>query len=347
MRAWIVMTALPPTRGHLALIRFAERVSDGAEVVVCTQPGEPYVEERVAALRAACRHWSVRIHHLHRTIQQEPDGDQDTSFWKMWREVLCSYGLVAGDAIVASEEYGAQLARVTDCIFMSYDLERSIVPTKATAVRQDPATHIAEVVREFQPHLRRRVTLFGAESVGKTTMTRLLASRLGGHQVFEWARPYLECAQVGSEVTLPKMTRIWRGQLALQEGDYFDKPFIFQDTDLFSTLGYWQLWNPATVPSALVADAVRTRSDLYLVLASNIPFEPDLLRYGGETRETPDSYWIELCRHFNLPYQVITSSELSARLAEAVAAVESDYCESVASLVGFRREGAEYEGASQ
>jgi hypothetical protein len=41
------------------------------------------------------------------------------------------------------------------------------------------------------------------------------------------------------------MTAIWKGQLALQRQAFestVDAPFIVQDTDLFSTVGYWDNW---------------------------------------------------------------------------------------------------------
>jgi hypothetical protein len=47
-------------------------------------------------------------------------------------------------------------------------------PAKATRLRQEPLEHFTDTLAEFQPYLRKRVTFFGAESVGKTTATRRL-----------------------------------------------------------------------------------------------------------------------------------------------------------------------------
>lgn len=58
-------------------------------------------------------------------------------------------------------------------------------------------------------------------------------------------------------------------------------------------------------------------SDLYIVAPSNIPFEPDPLRYGGDVRELPDTYWISLLEEFSLPYVVLENSHPMLRVNEA------------------------------
>lgn len=166
------------------------------------------------------------------------------------------------------------------------------------------------------------ITLFGAESTGKTTLSKQLARTLKGDWKEEFARPYLE--QTGEDVTRASMHAIWHGQKALQEdAQKSHRQFVVQDTDLFSTVGYWQLPHVEPVigpcPDGLVADADRLRSDLYIITPSNILFEPDVLRYGGDRRESPDSYWIDLCNMYALPYVVIGASGRRRRVDEALA----------------------------
>ena len=129
----MLMTALPPTKGHLHLIQFAAALADEACIIVVSQPEEPFAFERVAALRAACP--DVRFEHIHETLPQGPDEDPD--YWMLWRNFLQSFGLQAGDAIVASEDYGFTLAAVTGAVFVPYDFDRGISPIKATPIRLD------------------------------------------------------------------------------------------------------------------------------------------------------------------------------------------------------------------
>lgn len=165
------------------------------------------------------------------------------------------------------------------------------------------------------------ITVFGAESTGKTTLSKQLAETLGGAWTEEFARPYLE--QSGEGVTNASMRAIWEGQRALQQAAHkAHHTYVVRDTDLFSTVGYWQLPHVepkiGPCPPSLIRDAKRLRSDLYVITPSNIPFEPDVLRYGGDKRESPDDYWIDLCKHYRLPYIVIGSADRQKRLNETL-----------------------------
>jgi nicotinamide riboside kinase len=194
---------------------------------------------------------------------------------------------------------------------------------------------------EFSKQLTRRVTIFGAESTGKTTLASSLASIYESNLCIEYARPYLE--NTSTEITREAMTNIWKGQKALQQASkiWEPRPFIIQDTDLFSTIGYWEFphWQNklGPVPLPLYFDAYRSTSDLYLITPSNIPFEADPLRYGGDVREGTDEYWINIAKRNRLNYRVLTSTEHSARLAEAMGYMAETFAERVAPLTKYER----------
>lgn len=324
--AYVLMTALPPTKGHLNLVEFAADLAHAeggqAYVIVTTQPDEPFATERFLAVKGAFKdNPAVVVDHLHATLEQNP---QAPLFWDMWREQMLYYGVSPGDFIVTSEPYGKTLAAVVDGVFMPYDPKRELYYTKATSIREDPAKYFGDVAPLFQPYLRQTVTVFGAESTGKTTLSKALSYAANGHWLFEWARPYLETA--GKEINLASMTAIWRGQAAIQKHGQrmLDKPWVVQDTDLFSTVGYWELpeWRAklGPVPSGLIKDAVALKSDLYLITRSNIPFEKDPLRYKSEEgiREGSDAFWIDIAEKYQLPYKVIAADDQEHRLGQAM-----------------------------
>lgn len=317
--AFVLMTAMPPTQGHADLIRFASLLpARRTAVIVNTQPGEPYVRERVYAIEdiAARIGINVHVHNIHRDLPQEPK--EAPGFWPMWAKFLTDLGYEEGDYIVASEAYGVRLAEEVKGVFIPYDIDRSLRLTKATLVREDPLERFSDIAPEFQKYLRKTVTIFGAESCGKSTITGDLAIQMNGHAVFEWARPYLET--VGAEVTEEKMATIVVGQSALQEmaRTLSGKPFIFQDTDLYSTLGYYKIMG-IPIPQAFedIIEFTIDRSDLYLIMRSNIPFEADPLRYGGDVRESTDQFWIDICEEHGLRYKVVQASDRWDRVAEA------------------------------
>ncbi len=352
-RAWVLMTALPPTTGHEDLIRFATGCARTVQVVLCTQPSEPLAGERDAALRAFAARpefcGAVRVHRIHEELPQEPADAPD--FWELWRGIMRGLGARPGDLVVASEPYGAQLASVVGGRFMPYDPDRSINPVKATRIRESTIESFSHLLAEFQPYLRKRVTIFGAESVGKTTMTNRL-DELGLAAAFpEWARPYLELDVVGPEVTAEKMHAIWQGQLAQQLAAEAittrrGRAFIAQDTDLFSTIGYWLLkgadFGVPTVPPALWADARANASDLYVVLGQDaVPFEADPLRYGVDRRESGDAFWTDLCDQAHLHWVLVDEADPVAREARVVEELRRNF----GSPLSYQRRGLEYRPA--
>lgn len=322
-RAFVLLTAMPPTTGHLQLLQFSNHLaSDGVVAILCTQPFEPFPTERADAVRRAIDRMGmshrVKLIHYRDEIEQDPNA---SGFWDMWRNMLFDFGITEDDIIVASEMYGQKLADITGTTFYPYDIDRILNPAKATSIRESLLENFQDIIPEFMPYLRTRITLFGAESTGKTTLSRQLAKRLGGQWLFEYARPYLE--HTVNEITPRSMNAIWKGQKALQEqaGALTASPFIIQDTDLYSTIGYWNFphWKETIgeCPEDLLRDASRLKSDMYIVTKSNIPFEQDPLRYGGTKREGSDEYWVGVCEKYHLPYVVLDTHSRAQRLAEA------------------------------
>lgn len=321
MHAWTLITAMPPTVGHVALMEFMSNLGVQATVVLQTQPHEPDVDNRVDAVLTEANRLNLLFLQDDETIEQNPD---TPGFQQMWIDRMRdNYGFEDGDILVTSEPYGKWLAEGLKGIWMPYDIKREIVPAKATAVRKYGSmlwyegawSLLAPAYRDIH---RKTITTFGAESTGKTTTAKALAKAWNGAFKPEWARGYLEA--VGPEVTNEKMEAIFDGQLALQKMRS-DRPFAVQDTDLFSTIGYWRMYDPeyyTTVAEYYEAIALSQKSDLYVVCSSDIPFEPDQLRYGGDKRESTDQYWIDLLEEFGLNYVIYQRNPPDYAVGEAI-----------------------------
>jgi len=130
--------------------------------------------------------------------------------------------------------------------------------------------------------LPRRICLIGPECTAKTTLALRLARELGAVYIPEFAREYAEAR--GNELSAADIEPIARGQMANEDAAR-DAERIVLDTDLISTLVYARHYY-SECPQWIADEAVRRRADLYLLMDTDIPWQPNAARdSGGEARE--------------------------------------------------------------
>lgn len=132
------------------------------------------------------------------------------------------------------------------------------------------------------PLARRRICLTGPESTGKTGLAERLARELGAPWIPEFAREYAE--RCSNQLTAADCDSIARGQIE-NESRGGDAPVVILDTDLISTVVYARHYY-GTCPPWIEAEARARRADLYLLLDTDVAWQPDAARdRGGEERE--------------------------------------------------------------
>jgi HTH-type transcriptional repressor of NAD biosynthesis genes len=338
----ILMTALVPTTGHADLIRFASHIPDSrVHVLVNGRSFEPVdTELRVNAL---AEHFATSPNVLVRglVVDDAPQNPEDMpeGFWAWWREEICSNfpEVQRWDTVVASEPYGQQVADVLGAQFLPYDIPRALNPVKGTTVRTDVLANWDQVIVEMRRHFHFNAVLFGQESVGKTTVSRQVAQRVGGTWLPEYARPYLE--EVGEELSLVKMQGVHRGQAALQSMTRHTAAtaFAVYDTDLFSTVGYYRLMG-APVPQECLDAAVSTASEVYYVMPDDIPLVPDPLRYGDGVRESETVFWTDILEEFGCQYVLVPSGSVEDKTQFIAADMKARFHQRMAAVTGFQRD---------
>jgi len=315
----VIGTFMPPSRGHEYLIEFArnfaastnDRVSGWQQVkpikiLINSRECEPINGlARFHALQS--RFPNDSVYHYTKDVPQNPSEHPD--FWNYWKELIqTTTGIQKGDIIVASEKYGVELANVLECEFIPCDVERQFHAISGTTIRHDILGHYDDIMDTMKPYFQFTTTFFGAESTGKSTCSKNTAAKMsayetvGAKRIPEWAREYLEIC--GPEVTDHRMDMIVDGQYAAQMAakKMSRTPFIIQDTDLLSTLGYYKIFCNGVYPEKVKDLFLKSKSDLYVVMPSENPFEQDILRYGGNVRESTDQFWIDLLEEFGCEY---------------------------------------------
>lgn len=132
------------------------------------------------------------------------------------------------------------------------------------------------------PHARTRICLTGPESTGKSELGTRLARELGAAYVAEYAREYAETH--GNDLTAADVEPIARGQMA-NEDRAAGAGRIVLDTDLLSTVVYARHYY-GSCPEWIEEEARRRKADLYILLDTDVPWQPDPARSAtGDDRE--------------------------------------------------------------
>jgi NadR type nicotinamide-nucleotide adenylyltransferase len=156
------------------------------------------------------------------------------------------------------------------------------------------------------PVPRGRICLTGPESTGKSELAQALAREYGAPWVPEYAREYAERCR--NELTAEDVEPIARGEIALL--DAVSAPLVFLDTDLLSTVVYARHYY-GSCPRWIEEEARRRRADLYLLLDTDVPWQPDAARdAGGEAREDLFDAFRAALDEFGTRWKIVSADRL-------------------------------------
>jgi NadR type nicotinamide-nucleotide adenylyltransferase len=307
---------MPPHMGHLYLVHFAKAHVERLAVVVEHVKGEPIP----SALRVA---WMKELAPFAEIVHLEDENPQDPSehpeFWEIWRASLERVLPFSPDFVFASEAYGGKLAEVLGARFVPVDPARSVVPIRATRIREDPFACFEHLPPPVRAYYTRRVSVFGPESTGKSTLAAHLARAFDAVLVPEHARTYLEAQ--GGRIDATDIEPIARGQLASEDVlARSSRGLLVADTDVLAT-AIWSETLFGRTPSWIEEEAATRRYDLTLLLDVDVPWVGDQVRYLPRDRRG----FFERCEralslHGRRVVVVRGGFEERARMAEAAVA---------------------------
>lgn len=332
----LLMNAQPFTVGHVHIVKYAmaymAMIQDANLTISLTyKSSDPIsIDKRLRALERDIKYIGgilepERIKVTSICVDNVQAEGDSAEFWKVWRGLVDDITAWGGENqirfyfcsdtpdIKATEEG-------LNCKVVLVDKNRTFIPVKATNIRENVYDNFSSLSPATREALSVEVVMFGAESVGKTTTAKRLQKEYGWKIVDEWARPYLE--SVGGRYPNPlDMEAIIRGQ---STSEYVAKrsvetPVTIYDTDIISTLGYLILSGIEVDEDhmrLMVKEAMEPMlSNRYYILLKqdNIPFEPDMLRYGVTERESDDDFWENLLNCLGVNYCVLdANSEVGA-----------------------------------
>jgi NadR type nicotinamide-nucleotide adenylyltransferase len=160
------------------------------------------------------------------------------------------------------------------------------------------------------------VVITGAESTGKSVLTKQLSQHFYAHFYPEYAREYLE--RSGPVYTREDVEQIARVQMEqMNEATKYQTACVFFDTWLIITKVWFEVVFgkvPAWIPEAIEKAPV----DLFLLCENDIPWVPDPLREnGGDMRQKLLEMYKTNIAEFGFNYKTITGTGVE-RLENAI-----------------------------
>lgn len=220
-------------------------------------------------------------------IALEDDSETKESTWAEWEAgrntVLEKIGSPVDVVFAGSDYRGSNIyERLYKCPVVYID-RNEMNGISSTAISEDPLiTGWDSMAPRFHQWYRKRVLIAGAESTGKTTLTKLLASHYSSQCQLEFGREVCEACH-GESMMLPSdYIRILHGHASseLHLAENMAGKVLFTDTDALATLWFARLAHfPQREQDSIEALAWATvkanRYDLILFLEPTVPFVQD------------------------------------------------------------------------
>jgi len=300
--------------GHMYLLDIARSRCDRLIVWVCDKAQQAIPGD----LRAA---W-IRELYPDASVRVVPDTlpDDDSAAWAAYTVRILGR---APDVVFSSEDYGPEYARLMGSQHVMVDRVRTHAPVSGTVVRADPLGNWQYLAPPVRAHYVRRIVLVGAESTGKTTLARALATRYGTAWVPEYGREYTERKLLRGDVgwATEEFVHIAAEQNRREdEAARHAERVLICDTDAFAT-GIWHERYIGTRSDAVARLARPHAADLYLLTGDEIPFTQDGTRDGERIRHWMHGRFLEELQGRRLPFALLAGPH-DVRMARAAALID-------------------------
>ena len=168
-----------------------------------------------------------------------------------------------------------------------------------------------------------KVVLFGPESTGKTTLAQQLALHYNSLWVPEFSREYAEKKLTHKKpLTTKDVLPIAVGQMKLENSlAKREKKVLFCDTNVLETKVYSTYLYNGYCPELLEKSIQESTYHLYLLTATDIPWEYDIVRSSDANRQKMFAYFENTLKSYGFPHTVINGSETN-RLKQAIKQVD-------------------------
>lgn len=307
----------PPHRGHSLLFDVALGHVDRLIVLVWDYPEQSVAAElRARWLREIVPEADVRV---------IPD-DPNAASTDIPAQAEHARRFLRGeriDMLFTSESYGEAFARVVGAArHFVVDRDRQWVPVSGTTVRRAPLDHLTWLEPCVRAHYVKRVGIVGAESTGKTTLSR----RLAEHYRTLWVPEY------GRDYTLVKYEQGFTGEFVSDEFFHIAREqqrredeaarsanrLLICDTDVLATKIWYERYVQRPAPRIPVGSPSIA---LYLVPFPDVPYVQDEIRDAEHLRFWMYERFLEEIGKSGTPH-VVLQGTFDERYRQALEAID-------------------------
>jgi HTH-type transcriptional repressor of NAD biosynthesis genes len=302
-RGLIIGKFMPLHKGHIALIRYAQKYCRQVIVLLGVRQSEIIAGSlRLDWLKQTFdRESNIKIEYTENDLPEAPYSSRAVA--RIWADFLKKrYPSV--EVVFSSEKYGQYLAEYMGIKHMPFDAHRKKYPVSATMIRRQPLKYWDFIAKAAHPCFLKRVCIYGAESTGKSVLTQKLARYYKTSYVPEMAREILGDRHVVYEdipVIAETQTR------AILQAEKVAQRILFCDTDLITTRIYSQYYFKKVPPfPAWIEQA--NHYDIYLFMEIDTPWLKDSQRDCGHNRKQMRDWFLRELKQYKLTYVIIKGS---------------------------------------
>lgn len=312
----IIGKFMPLHNGHIALIEFALQNCDQLTISVCARDSEPIPgETRYQWVKEVFgKHKNVTVDFIDMPLPDSPSSSRDVSqIWATFLKKRYPYTSI----LFSSQKYGDYLSQYMKIEHLPFDLERTKYPISGTIIREKPLHYWNMLPDCVKPYFVKRVCIYGAESTGKSILTKNLAEHFSTVYVPEMARNILgERHCLAEDIPVIARTQSKAVNKALPKAN----KLLFCDTDLITTQIY-SIYYFSDVPKIVTELQHQERYNLYLLLNIDTPWIADSQRDCGHKRKFFHEWFKYELVLRNLPF-VEVNGNWNERFSQAIKAVE-------------------------
>lgn len=240
----IIMKAYPFHKGHASLINFGLKNCDILHIIISHNKSQtiPGIDRYDAIQEMYIDNKRVKVYQFEDDDYPQYDHECETldEFYSYW--VPAIYKLVDDlDVVFTSEDYGDEFAKYLGVKHLIFNKERDIITISGTDIRNDKYKNWDYMTDTMKNKLITRVAIMGPESVGKSTLTKRLASYFNTNFVVEYGRIVYESN--GNKVEVNDFIPISEGRQSLE--DWLVKKankIIFCDTEDITTYLFLKMY---------------------------------------------------------------------------------------------------------